>query len=140
MKKKFMLSLTIVFVLLLSATSYAKGTKFKSLQKLAAERRTRELTEFSPAESQLFVYERETLRYIKAGKIDDMMDLLIAEDAIVCPPNSETISGRETQKVLFKKWLGTKGVELDYEPIDARVSPSEDMGWVHGLVRWKDPN
>ncbi len=58
---------------------------------------------------------------------------------MVFPPDTEFITGRDKQKEMFKAWLGMEGVELDWEPIDAFVNPSDDMGYVWGLVRWKNP-
>lgn len=114
-------------------------TASQSLEELAAARRTRPLTALSPVEHQIFIYERETLRALRTGGVDLMMDLFIGENAIVCPPGVETIQGRDQQKVAFKSWLGMEGVELDYEPIDVYVGPSGDMAFAHGLVRWKNP-
>ena len=111
----------------------------KPVADLAKERRTRPLTELSADEHQIFIYDRETLRGIKSGNIDQMMDLFISEGAIVCPPGGEAIIGRDNQKVLFKQWLGTEGVVLDYEPVDVYVGPSGDMAYAYGLVRWRNP-
>lgn len=41
--------------------------------------------------------------------------------------------------MLFKQWLSTRGVLLDYEPIDAYVGPSVDMAYAHGLARSRNP-
>lgn len=122
-----------------AATPKRASGALRPLAELAAERRTRPLTAFSELERQLFVYERETLRGIQTGRIDEMMDVFIGKDAIVCPPGMDTIVGRDRQKALFARWLGTPGVLLDYEPVDVHVSASGDMGWVYGLVRWQNP-
>lgn len=144
MKTKPIHSLLSALILFSGVQSMAQESKSapsenRSLAEMAEERRTRPLSEFSPDELQLFVYERELLRRYSDGHLEEAMDLFIAEDAIASPPDSETIRGRDTQKELFKAWLGTEGVLLDWEPIDAFVGPSGDMGYVEGLVRWKDP-
>lgn len=83
--------------------------------------------------------ERETYRCFQAGDIDGLADLLM-ENALVCPPGSESIVGRENQRVLFTELAQTEGVELSWEPIEANVSASDDMAYVYGSVRWKMPN
>lgn len=50
------------------------------------------------------------------------------------------VPGREKQRAMFKELLGMEGVELSWEPIEAHVSPSSEMGWVFGSVRWKMPD
>lgn len=90
--------------------------------------------------NELMELERKILRMFLAGDVDQAMDDYIMENAMVCPPGMDRIVGREHQRVLFKELLKTEGVELTWEPIEAHVSPSEDMGYVYGSVRWKMPN
>lgn len=144
MKKSMMYAVVTALALLTGISAYgqqetADPTDVKSLAELAAERRTRPLSELSASELELFVYEREMLRQFLDGDLEQAMDLFLAEDAMVFPPDTEFITGRDTQKDMFKAWLAMDGVELDWEPIDAFVSQSDDMGYVWGLVRWKNP-
>ncbi len=144
MKTKQTYVVLALAILLLGGPAHSQdagteSTGSKSLEELASERRTRPLTELSADEHQIFIYERETLRAIKSGNVDQLMDLFISENAIVCPPGGEAIIGRDKQRVLFKQWLATKGVVLDYEPVDVHVGPSGDMAYAYGLVRWKNP-
>ena len=90
--------------------------------------------------NELMELERKILRMFLAGDVDQAMDDYIMENAMVCPPGMDRIVGREHQRVLFKELLKTEGVELTWEPIEAHVSPSDDMGYVYGSVRWKMPN
>ena len=83
--------------------------------------------------------EREAYRLYQAGNIDGMIDKVIAENARVCPPGSESIVGRENQRVLFKELAQMEGFELSWEPLEAQVSASNDMAYVYGSVRWKMP-
>ena len=83
--------------------------------------------------------EREAYRLYQAGDIDGMIDKVIAENARVCPPGSESIVGRENQRVLFKELAQMEGFELSWEPLEAQVSASNDMAYVYGSVRWKMP-
>lgn len=83
--------------------------------------------------------EREAYRLYQAGDIDGMIDKVIAEKARVCPPGSESIVGRENQRVLFKELAQMEGFELSWEPLEAQVSASNDMAYVYGSVRWKMP-
>ena len=83
--------------------------------------------------------EREAYRLYQAGNIDGMIDKVIAENARVCPPGSESIVGRENQRVLFKELAQMEGFELSWEPLEAQVSASHDMAYVYGSVRWKMP-
>ena len=82
--------------------------------------------------------ERELYRRYQAGEIDWMMGQL-TENARVCPPGSESIVGRENQRVLFKELAQMEGFELFWEPSEAHVSASNDMAYVYGSIRWKMP-
>jgi len=90
--------------------------------------------------NELMELERKILRMFLSGDVDQAMDDYIMENAMVCPPGMDRIVGRENQRGLFKELLKTEGVELSWEPIEAHVSPSDDMGYVYGSVRWKMPN
>ncbi len=83
--------------------------------------------------------EREAYRLYQAGDVDGMIDKVIAENARICPPGSESIVGRENQRVLFKELAQMEGFELFWEPLEAQVSASHDMAYVYGSVRWKMP-
>ncbi len=87
----------------------------------------------------LMELEREACRRFQVGDIDWIMDILM-EDAMVCPPGTEAIVGRENQRVLFKELAQLEGVELSWEPLQAQVSPAGEMAYVYGSVRWKMPN
>jgi ketosteroid isomerase-like protein len=89
---------------------------------------------------ELMGLEREILRMFQAGDVDQAMDTHLMEQAIVCPPGMERIVGRENQKAMFKELLKMEGIELSWEPIEAFVGPSNDMGYVYGSVNWKMPN
>ena len=83
--------------------------------------------------------EREANRLYQAGDVDGMIDKILTENARICPPGSESIVGRENQRVLFKEFAQMEGFELSWEPLEAQVSASHDMAYVYGLVRWKMP-
>ena len=87
---------------------------------------------------ELMEMEREACRRFQAGDVDGVMDMLM-EDALVCPPGMEAISGRENQRVVFKQLAATEGVELSWEPVQAVVSPSDEMAYVFGTVWWRMP-
>ena len=89
--------------------------------------------------NELMELERECLRRFLARDYS-IFDDLFMEDALVCPPGVEAIVGRENQRAMFKEFLEMEGTELSWEPIEAHVSPSDEMGYVFGSVRWKLPN
>lgn len=89
--------------------------------------------------NELMELERECLRRFQARDYRVFDDLLM-EDALVCPPGAEAIVGRDQQRAMFKAFLEMEGTELSWEPIEVRVSPSDEMGYVYGSVRWKLPN
>lgn len=93
----------------------------------------------SDSVSELMELEREACRRFQAGDVDWVMNILM-EDAIVCPPETDAIVGRENQRAVFEQLAQTEGVELSWEPIEARVSPSDEMAYVYGSVRWKMPD
>ena len=144
MRKIFLSTMTTMLILFISIPSMGQqktpDTETNSLTQLASDLRTRPLTDLSDSELQLLVYEREILRGFLNGDLEETMDLFMSKDAMVFPPDIEFITGLEKQKELFKAWLGMEGVLLDWEPIDAFVDQSDDMGYVYGLVRWKNPN
>ena len=83
--------------------------------------------------------EREAYRLIPRGYRRDDRQGALTENARMCPPGSESIVGRENQRVLFKELAQMEGFELFWEPLEAQVSVSHDMAYVYGLVRWKMP-
>ncbi len=89
--------------------------------------------------NELMELERKILRMFQAGDVDQAMDEHLMEQAIVCPPGMDRIVGRESQKAMFKELLKMEGIELSWEPIEAFVGPSNDMGYVYGSVAWKMP-
>lgn len=93
----------------------------------------------STSVDELMELERESCRRFQARDIDSMIDIL-TENALVCPPGSEPIFGKENQRVLFKELAQTEGAEMSWEPIEVHVSASDDMAYVYGSVRWKMPN
>lgn len=96
------------------------------------------MSTMKPDPNELMELERETYRLFRAGDIDGMIDML-AENAQVCPPGMDAITGRENQRALFKQIAATPGVEFFWEPIEAQVSASNDMGYVYGSVHWRMP-
>lgn len=97
------------------------------------------MTEHAASETELMELERQILRMFQAGDVDQAIDEYLMEGAIVCPPGMDRIVGRENQKAMFVEILKLEGVELSWEPIEAFVGPSNDMGYVYGSVRWKMP-
>ena len=98
------------------------------------------MTQQETSVNELMELERKILRLLLAGEVDQAMDDHLAENAMVCPPGMDRVVGRENQRGLFKELLKIEGVELTWEPLEAYVSPSDDMGYVYGSVRWKMPN
>ena len=98
------------------------------------------MNEQSTGVNELMELERQIFRMFHAGEIDKAMDEHLMEEAMVCPPGMDRIVGRENQKIMFKELLKMEGVELTWEPIEAYVGPSGDMGYVYGSVEWKMPN
>ena len=94
----------------------------------------------SKSVNELMELERAALRMYQSGDIDSLMDKILTEDALLCPPGTEAIRGRENQRALFKEIAQLEGFELWWEPIEAHVSESDDMGWVYGSIRLKMPD
>lgn len=93
----------------------------------------------SKAIEELMGLEKLLCDMFQRGEVDEALDYLMA-DALVCPPEMQAIRGRDNQKAMFKQFLEMPGVELSWEPIEARVSSSCDMGYVYGTVDWKLPD
>ena len=91
------------------------------------------------AVEELMGLEKLLCEMFQKGQVDEALDYLI-DDALVCPPEMQAIRGRENQKAMFKQFLDIPGVELSWEPIEARVSSSCDLGYVYGTVDWKLPD
>lgn len=96
--------------------------------------------EQSTSKNELMELERKILRMFQAGEVDQAMNEYLMPEAIVCPPGMDRIVGRDNQKAMFKELLKIEDVELTWEPIEAYVGPSDDMGYVYGSVEWKMPN
>lgn len=101
------------------------------------------MSELSPEQSkaieELMRLERLLCEMFQKGQVDEALDYLMV-DALVCPPEMQAIRGRDNQKAMFKQFLEMPGVELSWEPIEARVSSSCDLGYVYGTVDWKLPD
>ncbi len=93
----------------------------------------------STAVEELMDLEKQLCDMFQNGHVDEALDYLMV-DALVCPPEMEAIRGRDNQKAMFKQFLEMPGVELSWEPTEARVSSSCDMGYVYGTVDWKLPS
>ena len=92
----------------------------------------------SKAVEELMELERDAYRNLEKGNIDAMIEIL-EEGAWVCPPGMEAVQGKENQRKLFTGLMAMEGVELWWEPKEARTTPSEEMGYVLGEVHWKMP-
>lgn len=135
---------SIIMTIMLSTAAVGADSKFadlearyletNSLAEMAAERRTRPLLDLTAEEHQIMAYEREFLNLMYSELEEGMSHL--AENAVVCPPGMEAIWGRDTQTKLYKELINN-GLDLDYEPVDVSVSPSGEMAWAHGIIRWK---
>ena len=88
---------------------------------------------------ELMELERTILRMFQAGDVDQAMDDYLMDEAMVSPPGMERIVGRDNQKAMFKELLKMETVKLSWEPVEAFVGPSDDMGYVFGSVKWKMP-
>ncbi|GEM_PF-853499 len=127
-----------LLLLLSLAVNSAADTSSSTLKELATERKTRPQSDLTDEEQNLMTLERDILKLFKSGQLDKAMNML-SEKALVAPPGMEAVIGREAQRQMFKEYLSMEGVELDWEPVDAFVNPSKDMGYVYGVVRWKLP-
>ena len=90
------------------------------------------------AVEQLMELEREAYCNLEKGDIDALIGIL-EENAWVCPPGIEAVQGKENQRKLFTELMKLEGVELWWEPREARTTPSEEMGYVLGEVHWRIP-
>jgi len=142
MTRKIFLLLAVSALLILSSTVFAGKTRPETkakLLKLAEERRTKPFKDLTAEEHLLMAYEREIFRLFDDMKLEESMEYL-AEDTIVLPPDFEIVAGKKNQLAMFKQLLKMEGVEFAWEPIDAFVGDSKDMGYVTGVVQWKMPN
>lgn len=95
--------------------------------------------QFRASKEELMNLERRLYQMFQSGDVDQAMSFLMKE-AIVCPPDTERVVGREKQTEMFKELLNMDGFELFWEPSEVYVGPSNDMAYVYGLVEWKMPN
>lgn len=96
-------------------------------------------TTHAEAVEEIMELERETYRRFAAGNFEHVMDNMLDEQAIVCPPGIDVVRGRENQRAMFREFLSMDGVSLWWEPIEAHVSPAQEMAWAFGTVRWTLP-
>jgi ketosteroid isomerase-like protein len=83
--------------------------------------------------------ERESCRRFQAGDIDWAMDQF-SDDIMLFNPGSELLVGKEHERAALVAASQTEGLNLSWEPTAARVSASEDMGYVYGTIRIKTPD
>lgn len=104
----------------------------------AADWRAR-MDELTPVEQEIMDLERSGCHDLAAQKVDDLVERIIAEHGIILLDGAGIVDGKEAQRELFKTFLG-EGYKLAYEPVDAKVSSSEDMAWAIGMVRVTAPD
>jgi len=56
-------------------------------------------------------------------------------DALMIPPNADTVDGLDAVRRYRFGFIETPGVELDFEIVRAEVSSQGDMGWTFSLGR-----
>ncbi|MEM6581708.1 MAG: hypothetical protein AAF699_10570 [Pseudomonadota bacterium] len=67
------------------------------------------------------------------------MEFIVAEDGRVLLDDAGIAHSREMQEQMFKAYFGA-GYNIVYEPFEAWVSESDDMGWALGLTKETKPN
>ena len=87
---------------------------------------------------ELMELEREAFRRFDAGDVDWLRNLG-TETMLLLPPGSGAIVGNKAMGDLFKEIIETEGADMFWEPQEAHVSLSGDMGYVYGKVKWKMP-
>lgn len=97
------------------------------------------MTEESPSDNEIVEFEKTALAYIEAGDIDGIADFF-ADDFLLFNPGEELKKGRQHELDALSAAIKTEGLEMAFEPLEGRVSASEDMAWVHGRISMKLPD
>lgn len=92
----------------------------------------------TPLEEEIMAAERFGCHVLVSRSLDVGVDQLIADHGIILMDKGGIADGKEAQRAMFKSFLGA-GYDLVYEPVDAKVSASEDMGWAIGMVKITSP-
>lgn len=92
-----------------------------------------------PDAGEIMELEREACRLIQTGEIDRMIDSIISEHGLLFADGGGIVAGNEAQRVMFKEFLAA-GYDIEFEPVDAFVSQSEDMAWAYGTYEVKMPD
>ena len=84
----------------------------------------------APADRQkLMQTSREWSRAAAAGHVDAIVDYW-AEDAAVMMPGLPTFRGRRAIRAYVEQSLKTPGFHISWEPLEAHISNSGDMGYL----------
>ncbi len=114
-----LLLLTFLITQLVSCTSYIVG------QQAEAEK--------------LMQLSRE---WAKSAAIDDTEQILSywADNAVVMPPGQPALKGHDAIRQMLKEYSNIPGFEISWEPKEAFVSKSGDLGYVlaHNCVKMQD--
>ena len=97
------------------------------------------MSAIAPDPNEIMEIERQNNKYMQAGDIDSLLEWF-ADDALQASPGAEMISGKENIRELFAHIAKTDGYELSWEPTAAFVSESNDMAYVYGTTRVKEPS
>lgn len=87
----------------------------------------------------LLEIESTSLKQFQNGDIDSMMNVF-SDDVQFFNPGADILVGKQSERELLEQALATEGLEFSFEPTDARVSSSGDMGFVWGQIQTKMPD
>jgi ketosteroid isomerase-like protein len=74
------------------------------------------------------------------GKNPDAVAAYWAEDAVLMQAGVPTLRGREAARQMVSKAFETPGFSISWEPIEAHVSASGDMGYIIERSRVTEPH
>ena len=89
----------------------------------------RERVDIKAEEARLMQTSRDWSRASASGNVDSVLDYW-AEDALVIMPDQPPMRGRQAIRAYLEASMKTPGFRIGWEPQEARVSSSGDMGYL----------
>lgn len=89
--------------------------------------------------NEILELERKSCQEFQAGNLEKLINYF-AEDVILFNPGSEILIGKEHEMAALQGVSQVEGLEMSWEPTDAKVSSSGDMAYVYGIINIKTPD
>lgn len=88
------------------------------------------------SKKEIYDLEVKTCKWVNNGEVEKALDAM-SESVMFFNPGSEILKGKSSEREALQSAVNTKGLELSWKPTNIKVSKSDDMAYVHGIIKTK---